>query len=61
MMVASEIATSNSALGYYLIGYCCQQCWPRLNTGEVEVPAVDPVGNKLVHSNQVGAFVGYPR
>ena len=45
----------------YLIGHCCQQCQPRLNTGEAEAPAVDPDGNKQFHLNQVGAFVGYPR
>ena len=25
-LVAAEIATSNSAMGNYLIGHCCQQC-----------------------------------
>ena len=56
--VAAEIATSKSALGDYLIGYCC--CYPRLNTGETEASAVDPAGNKLFHSDKVGAFVRYP-
>ena len=26
--VATETASSNSALGDYLIGHCYQQCWP---------------------------------
>ena len=59
--VTAEIATSNSAVDDYLIGHCCQQCQPRLNTGEVKAPSVDPAGNKLFYSNRgrVG-FIGYP-
>ena len=51
---AAEIAISNSALGDYLIGHCCHQCQPRLNTWEVETLAMDPAGNNLFHSNRGG-------
>ena len=39
--------------------HCCQQCLPRLNTGEVEAHDVDQAGNQLFNSKQVGAFVGH--
>ena len=56
----AEIATGNSLLGDCLIGHCCQECLPRLTTGEVEAPAMDPAVNEQFHSNHVGAFIRYP-
>ena len=57
--VTAEIATSNSVLGDYLIGNCCQQCWPSLNAGEVKALSLNTAENTLFHSNQVEALVGY--
>ena len=45
--VAIDIASSNYASGDFFTGHCCQQCWPRLNTGDVD--ASD--WNKLNHLN----------
>ena len=39
---------------------CCQQCLPRVNAGQLEAPSVGQAGNKLFHSNQIGAFVRCP-
>ena len=40
--------------------HCCQQCSPRVNSWQLEAPAMGQAGNKLFHSNQMGDFVRCP-